>query len=421
MAISTEVTTKLPLARWARLAGIHPLHFEQVAYTPSRTQGICDSAMFQYSWQAADRVAREDIAQAISEAEELIERQLRFRLIPTWERDEWRPTARPYMPEANFRLQRDYRGYAPVVRTNWGYVQTGGVEAKALVEAGATIAWSDVDGDGYAETGTVVAVMPPGAESCEIEVYYPGQAGDARFQIRPARAVYSSSTGDVTVTFRRELCVDLDLFERLNPEGIDATDDSMFLDTVDIYRHYNDPSTQVTLMWDPRGGCACGFDTCTLCSYSVQPGCLHLRSEPKSGMVAYSPGVWNPTTRVFDTNELALPNAPDLVRLYYRAGFTRSIGCQSEMDDSWARAVTYLAMSLLERPICDCSNDTWEYWRMEMAGKGGGGGSGGSESADVFVSTIPKDCPWGTRRGAIWAWLRCLDPDQASVRTGSLI
>lgn len=130
-------------------------------------------------------------------------------------------------------------------------------------------------------------------------------------------------------------------------------------------------------------------------------------------MVAYSPGIWNPTTRVFDTNELALSTGPDVVRLYYQAGIERAVGCPMEMDNAWARAVTYLSLSLLERPICDCTNDTWEYWREDLAG--------GSESTNKYaIRALDIPNPFGSRRGAIQAWQRVKDPHQSYVHTGSL-
>lgn len=416
MAIAST-PTKLPLWRWARIVGIHPLHFAQIAYTPNyRSPALCDSALFQYSWQTADRVAREDIANAIAEAEELIERRLQFRLIPSWERDEWHTVPRPYRPELATAFGRDIRGYPSAMRATWGHVLTGGVEARSLVQAGAAIVWTDTDNDGYFETGTVVVTMPPSAVTCEIEAYYPGRDGQPQFQIRPCVVSYDSASGDATLTLRRETCVQIELMESMSASVVIATEDASFLSTVDVYRHYNDPSTQVTLMWDPTGCPMCGQQGCVLCSYTVQTGCLLLRSDPKTAVFGWSPGVWNVTTRTFDEAELSLSRGPDLARLYYYAGLSRPLGCPRDMDDAWARAVTYLSLSLLERPICDCTNDTWAFWRMEMAGKGNN-----EESADVFVSSLDLPAPFGTRRGAIYAWNRIKDPDVAAVRSTMLV
>ena len=60
-----ETLTKLPLDRWAQLMGINPMHFNGV-FHPDSPPTVCQQPWLQHPWQAADRLGREDIANAIA-------------------------------------------------------------------------------------------------------------------------------------------------------------------------------------------------------------------------------------------------------------------------------------------------------------------------------------------------------------------
>ncbi len=63
----SEVLTKLPLDRWAKIMGIDPLHFNGVLDDTHTTQS-CEQPWMQFAWQSNDRIGREDIAVAIAQA-----------------------------------------------------------------------------------------------------------------------------------------------------------------------------------------------------------------------------------------------------------------------------------------------------------------------------------------------------------------
>lgn len=415
MSISTSIPTKLPLATFAKILGIHPLHFEGVNYTPDdRSANICSETLMQYAWQESDKIGREEVAQAIADAEDMMENRLGWRLIPTWEADEWRMTARSHVPEFAVYNNRDVRGRSSVVKSKWGYVLTGGVEIKTALELGANITWSDEDGDGDNDTGTVVVAVTSAVEECEVEAYYPGHSGLAEYQIRPINVEISG--GNATITFRRELVVAEELLESLEPRGAVWETDGDFLAEIDVYRHYNDPATQVTLMWEPNNSCgSCNELGCTSCQYSVQTGCLHLRSEPREGLLGYTPGSYDSTTGNFTVQAMIAHRTPDIARLYYRAGYVAPRGCPMAMDMKWARTVTYLAASLLDRPMCSCMQEKWAWWREDLALLSGGEGS--QNSTYSFESRkAAGENPFGTRRGALYAWTRVAkDPGVARV------
>lgn len=415
-----SVPTKLPLATFAKILGLHPLHFEGIEFTPdSRSQNFCDEAMLQYAWQESDRVGRDEIARAIADAEDMIESHLRWRLLPVWERDEWRMLQRPQYPEFVGYTSVDIRGRAQAVRAKWGYVRTGGIEAKVALDAGATIIWSDANGDGFLDTGTVTAAVTSAVEECEVEVYYPGHDGDPEYQIRPAAVTIAGLVA--TITFKRELAVIEDMLESLDPGPADYTNDNHFLSEVDVYRHYNDPATQVQLLWEPKpGGCGvCSGEGCGNCAYAFQNGCLHLRSAPKEGMLGWSPGTYDVNTNTFSTDALVVGRTPDIARLYYRAGNIAPTGCTMVMEPKWARVVTYLAASLLDKPLCGCDSQPLAYWREDLGLLSGGEGT--QNSTYSFESRkAAGENGFGTRRGALYAWNRVVkDPSVTAVDFGT--
>lgn len=72
MAVAKEPTL-LALDRFAEILGINPAHFNQGASTtvmPMLTN--CPDIYYQFAWQRADCVSREEIARGIRQAEEEI-------------------------------------------------------------------------------------------------------------------------------------------------------------------------------------------------------------------------------------------------------------------------------------------------------------------------------------------------------------
>lgn len=408
-----ETVTKLPLDRWAYIMGIHPLHFNQVRL---ENNPHCDQLMFQHEWQNSDHVSREEIARAIAEAETKIEDYLGYRLMPTWEVDEWNGTHRSYQPENVIYGALDVRGFRQTVRANWGYMISGGVKSKELVEQDAPIVWTDENNDGYFETATVT-VITVALDKNEIAVYYPGEDGDDSWEIRPTEV--SISGGIATIRFKRELTVRpefFDLFD-ITEAGLDGTDDDNFLSTVDVYRRYNDPQSQVSFLWEPFAGyfCGtCGGSGCPSCAYETQTGCLILRGDPRTSIVGYWPGEWDVDEDVFITRPWAVGRNPDIVRLYYYAGWrNRNQKYISRMAPEWELPVAYMAAAMLDRPPCDCVSNNWNQWRFDLTladgdqdghpifREPGSGLVGGSKG--------PTDNPFGTRRGELYAWRKVRD------------
>lgn len=400
-----QTLTKLPLDRWARLVGINPLHFNGIQV---RDPTVCSAIWFQFEWQTADSVSREEVARAIATAEADLEDLIGYRLLPCWEIDEWQPAAPVPRPELLRRVSVDTHGYSQAVQADWGHLVSGGVRAKTVLDAGQPIVYTDADGDGYDETATVLATVPTGQIPCEVSVFYPGTDGADEYQIRPVTVTVAGTVA--TIVFRREQCVLRALLERdvipANDDqfrALDAQDNANFLTTVDVYRVYNDPQTQAIFMWEPLSCSHCGGSGCEMCAYTVQTGCLMARTDTRLGYLGYRPAAWNSATALFDGADWAEGRAPDIIRLWYYSGWRqkRLICPTVQMDPFWERLVAIYAAALLDRPVCECNNigAYVEQWRRDLALTIAGG-------ANPKISDHDLDCPWGTKRGAVYAYNR---------------
>jgi hypothetical protein len=398
--------TILSLDRWAAVLGLEPRHFNQIT-TTIRPQRACHQPWLQYNWQAADRVGREEVAQAIAQAESDIVTALGFYPLPQWVEGEVVRTAQPndrtlvggsglYNP----------RGLALSVQASLGQIITGGIETKDLIATavrtvpavpGDTMALSDPDGDGYDELVTIT--LPTAlTDTNEIRVYFTGQAAADEWEIRPLRSV-TIAAGVLTITLDKHLIADPDLWEALDPQAIDGDVNANFVLTVDVYRVWNDPSQQAQLQWERvPGACGCGLTTCAACAWGLQWACLQTR-DPRLGILTYQPSTWNATNDEYDPTVLAVDRAPERVRLYYQAGyqFPRARRSWHDMDPMLERMIAYYSVTILDRPICTCDNvqSFVARWTEDLALVG---------DARYQIRDQDLACPWGTRAGALWAW-----------------
>lgn len=404
--------TWLSLDRWAQIMGLDPLHFNGV-FTSLRPDSACNSGediWLQFAYQDASKVSREDLAEAIRDAERQLANYIGYNLLPDWTIDERLKTTRPAIPGVFSSGYTNARWMSRSVTTKRGYFIAGGQRAKSVISAGAAIVRSDADGDGYQELCTVTVATSVDAE--EIRVYFPSQSGADVWEIRPVTV--SVSGGVATITFKIWQVPDPDLWEALNASGIDGDVAGNFITTVDVYRVYNDPQSQLQMLWEPSPGlvsCGCGSETCQVCTFAAQAGCLHTR-DPRLGIVAYSAATWDSADSEFDAAELAVCRDPDRVRVWYQSGWRWEEAAQTgarasrDMDPYWEKAVAYLAIALLEREVCACNNVEHfiDHWREDLARNG----------REVSYQNVPGLLanPFGTTRGAWYAYQRANQEDR---------
>ncbi len=401
--------TLLPLDTWAEIVGLDPRHFNQVT-TTVKPNTLCSQVMKQYAWQESGQVGREDIAQAISHAERMVTRELGYTPLPDWVVDERVRTRQPGIPDVINIGFSDARGFAMPAFLRRKHFITGGIEAKTLITAGAAVVLTDEDGDGYFETATVITPTTF-TDPDEIAVYYPGENGRDEWEIRPLhdpitrRRSVTIAGGNVTIVMATEQLVDADLLAALNPTAVDSAVLANFLATVDVFRHFNDPQQQVTLLWLPTAQfCDCGTTGCVTCEHTVQTGCLIARDQ-RNSIVNFSAATFNATTQSFDTATPAVARIPENLRVFYYAGLRdldHSDAPRVEMDPDMARHIAYLALLFLPRPVCACDSVKFLFAdkRTDLALRVSTVGS----SQSYQLSPRRLDTPWGTQRAAVEAW-----------------
>lgn len=423
--MKSEVITKLPLSEFFRIVGINPAHGMGVQFDAISKQ--CSGVIFQYEWQATDGVSREEIAQAIRDAEDEIENWLGYRLLPAWEEEEWQAASRSRYPEAVRLSPYDTRGVLQAVRAKWGHIVTPGRMAKTLLDAAQTITWDSAFGatpvNGYLERGTITATVPEGTAACEIALYHPGRDGDDRYRIRPIDVTVSGTTA--TIVFRRELTALLEAdtsamalpiqypqetivggANALRP--VDGTDDAMFEEALDVYRIWNDPQHQADLLWFPPGGCCPSNGVGAL---ATQRGALGLR-DPELGWMTYEAADWDADTESFTRAPIVMKRQPEALKLYYKAGLRGEGLCPDQhMQRRWAVIVAELALARLDRDICSCAPDYTERARIDLAREGG--------DYEYKVTAAMLDNPIGTRGGEVRAWRAIQRPGAALARSAT--
>jgi hypothetical protein len=200
------------------------------------------------------------------------------------------------------------------------------------------------------------------------------------------------SSGTATITLRREQCVEEEFLETYGDvETVEGTDDANFLSTVDVGRVYLDPTAPMAFLWND--GCACG---CEVCVHATQGGCLTV-IDSKNGVVVaqpatYAAGLW--THSVYNPCRL-----PDSARLWYRGGLAYNPTNYNVLDPEWERAIAYLAVSMLDRPLCSCNSmeKASVYWSEDLSLV-----TASSHFQTGRMSNI--DNPLGSTRGALHAW-----------------
>lgn len=384
----TDIKTLLSLDRWAQIIGLDPRHFRQVTteYKPNTT---CTKVWKEHAWQEQDQVSREDVLNAIQQAEIDMSLGLGYKVMPTWEISEIHQTPKPADVSLYNRYAMDPQLFNLSVKLTWGQYITGGREAKTLIDADVAVVYSDVDGDGYEETATI-SFATTVTDCEELAVFYPGETGADKWEIRPFRTC-SITAGTATMTFWKHQLVLPDLIEALSPEAVNGDDNTQFLTTVDAYRRYNDPSLMAWLIWDPRYG-DCGV----ACAQTTQAACLIPRNYETS-MIGYQAASWDDVEEAYTAAELTIARNPDQIQVCYRAGFRdmQRDYPYLQMEPEFERAVAYYALSLLKRELCGCSNieATFTRWTEDMALLTPGG-------SRYNISDDVKNNPFGTTRAA---------------------
>jgi hypothetical protein len=392
MAVA-RTATALSIDEWAAILGISPWDVNQFRY-PGTKSAQCQDVLYQYAWQK-DHLAREEIADAISDAEAMLAAELMYHPAPHYSVDEVIPYPRPHQRQL-FGYAGDIRGDWKTFGTRWHKVIQGGVFNRTAIAtiAGADLVASDLDGDGIKETFTATitnATIGTLTDPYEVALYFAsgdrhGEPLDETWRIRPIRV---SIAGNVaTITGHRTILVKPTPQYGVTVAELDATVDTNYVTSVECYRVFTDDTATAAL---PYQGVAIWKNNpdCTQdCTFSIKELCLG-ESQNEQGQIFASFG---------DTCDWPFPDRePDRLEINYVSGVPLVNG---RMDRLFAQMVTYLSVSLLANNKCGCdrTNSILTKLRspvLKFQDKSADATSF-AESTNAFPMTY----------GAQWAWAR---------------
>lgn len=405
---STE--TILSLTRYAELLGLDPLHFAQ-GVSSIKPEPTCSDVWYQMDWQDPDKVSREQVARLIAEAERDIADVLGYWPAPQWILDEPHAYPKPY-DRGTVAYGYKSTGRKKSLKTKWGHVLYGGRRATQFLD---TLEWFsvDADGDDFNEIAQFELTIPLGTDPCEIKAYVSeytdywyftyedtgrtdiqSTGADPAWEIRPLRWRQIAPTTLIIWIPVWELFKP-QLQEELVSSPIDADDPNSYLTTLDFYREYNDPESQVEFRWGEDVSCASSG-----CAWATQAGCFRT-DNPRVGLITPWPGTYDSTTNMFTVASWTQSIEPDTVRLWYRAGFRpeRARGCEL-LTNFWAKTIAILATSRLDWPLCTCTNVglLTDAWREDIAKI--------TRDRSFMLGAGDLDNPFGTRAGESMVWKR---------------
>lgn len=367
MTYSSEFqTTFLKLGRYANILGFDPIQFFQ-GVTSLRNVNQCTDVWYTFGWQDDSKVSREELREAIKQAEDDITAELSYYPAPGWYVES--------VPYAQF-FTKEYRGATGFQSggfnhktgvTKLKHVISGGFRATTAIEPREIVREDDIDttGDGFTDTAVFTVTNLTFTDICELRAYIkvyddtdaencrtdPASIGaDDYWEIAPIRSKLSGTTA--TVYMPVYLLFRPQLQRKINAGEIDADDfTNSYVDTVEFYRVYNDPSTQVLFLWATETSCEDAA-----CAWATQVGCMRVE-DSRRGIVTVSPGTWDSTTQTFSSGCFTQNREPDRMLLYYYSGMrdNNNRNCD-ELNNQMARIIAMLASARLNKTVCTCES-----------------------------------------------------------------
>lgn len=377
MAIAKTVDNNLLLNAWQRVVDENEYSFNQVAGKGAPLNKNCDVYI---------QSDRETIARALDQSLKKIARVLRY-----WPRPKWF--------QGTLHLGAGVPTRFEYLQTNtteeggsWKLIEFG-QRATTLIDDNATVTYSD-SGYGVNDTATI-SVATSVTNPDEIQIFFrtadgaPG-AADPRYQIEPARV--SISGGVATIVASRWLFVKPNTIwdvpwvvgdpnNRERNKADSANTSSNFVTDVDVYRVYNDTTTQLELL---------DTNNDVLDTFTAEI------VDDELGGFTFTRDCWD-SWRCYCHH-------PTRLRVSYRAGQPLVNGyMDAELED----AIVRLANVLMPVELCTFQAPTknrWENDRNPMV----------QQNISVLTPADLKNGFGSTLAGAVYAWRTAVDRSIAS-------
>lgn len=420
-------SNNLPLEYWRDWIGYHPFHFWGFAHTeyaPVRSK--CNTIVTQHSWQSDDVAGRDDIREALISAESIIRSHVNFPIGRTYA-SATIPYPRPNNFAHQYALPASGLGRWLPLNLPEYHIRGIGIEARTIIDASASVTYSDADGDGLQETFTVTASTDV-TDPDEIALYFTsgdridGEELSEKWRIAPVKVTISA--GVVTIKGRKWMMGKPIKYEGFSftalRAGLDLTDASNFVTNVTVARRYTKTDGQTTddsqavLIWETSPYPA--FST-TATNLSFEPNSLDPAAlgyavaragirDARLGIVTVGESVYNSESSQWVGVDWGTCRQPDRVLINYVAGVRlapveTSVNVPEGRDGGdWASAIAQLATARLPRQIatCDVANRKLWHWQFDLSR------AGGLADEQFRISEDDLKNPIGTKRGEVYAW-----------------
>lgn len=351
----SSVQTLLTLYEWSQIIGVQPYWLAQIGRdVPERgsIQNVvgCDHVAYQQSFQNYEYLGREEIGEAIAQAEQLFADVVGFFPAPKYIVSEKHQYARHYNRQFPIRYgMRAASSQFKSVQTKYSHIQVVGIENLTLVGNFATVL-SDETASGINDTFTVSAVVPAGTLPAAIAAFFVSAdrvgLSLAESEIKPLTV--SVSGVNATITGHVSLLVLPELQLKVAPDELSALDNTIYATNVTIYLRATDITNNGTLIWN--GIFPCDSPPCTA---EITTACFGIQ-DFDLGWLYPIPAEWDATLEQFNrTYSCCTGRDPDRMTVNYLAGIPRQEN--GRMEHSYAVAIAKLATGLLPARICGCN------------------------------------------------------------------
>lgn len=402
----------LTIEEWATIMGLNPWRVAGFgdnvpdANRKGSKNGCCDGTCWpEWDYQLGI-LSRDDLALAISEAEALFSQEMGFYPYPHETVGEEADYPSDKSINAKHFGMANNKGDFKSVGLQHGKLITLGTRTRTLAGVAALTYSSEYHMQvrvnnimtDVEDTFEATIAVPNGTTADQIEIYF--SAADRldepkeEWQIRPIKV---SVTGLVaTITGRKWLLALPEAVLDGNFTCMDTMDEENFVTEVEVWIVATDATDQGVLLWE-SGPC----DT-PPCAYIEQEFCATVRHQNDLPFIAPQPATF--TDGVPSVACLSVERPPNGVRANYVSGLTYLNG---KMPTNVARAIAYLAASLLECDVCACGCtferiNAYRQVQTVLVGKEVIGTA--TETRRVDEQPDAKGNPYGTKHGAIKAW-----------------
>lgn len=346
----TNQNSALSLMEWSEIIGVSPFWLAQITEPRdklSRVNAACNDPFFQSPFQTNNQLSREQIAQAIENAENRIANYLGYPVAPIY-----KPEPIPYRgPKWDFRGMELKKPY----QLRYSHIQRFGKRAVTQYNPPApiTINYADPYSLGFNTHFDFTFTVPANTLPRDILIFHTEantgsdyNAEKGRGQIRGANITVNGVTAKVWGS--KVLLVKPIHMLTYAPETLNMNTTGHFADSVEIYLQSFDETLPAVLEYLDRENCPnppCGLES--------QNACL-TKQDLLQGTVEITPADWDATAEkwVYPSGETCKNWEYRQATIYYEAGLPRDE--LNRVAEPYNRIIAYAATALLPERTCGC-------------------------------------------------------------------